>query len=257
MLKYIHLFVGMLCCCIVSAQTTRNVVTITTSQEARQYYEQGNQLFQAKNYGSAKEKYFHALKADSSFTAVMDQLADVYRIEENLDSTIFYYQKSLDIYPRNLAAHQELAAAYQIQGDFQGAIRQYQSLLDHYPGYPEAYYGLGRVYFNLEEYYKAIKFSEYAMQTYLAGGKYVQAAESRMLAGRAYLNLDEDQRAIKYFKASKKHFQDKAYYHYYLGLAHLKLDKKKDAEEYLTKAEDMGYQVPSYIKSRLNDEFND
>lgn len=233
------------------AQSSRSSGMVSVSEEARRLFSEGKRAHNLGNWEMAKRSYLAALTEDPQFTSSMDALAKVYREENKIDSSIFFFNKSLEIFPRNLEAHQELAAAYQLQSDFDAAIKQYLSLLNHYPGYPEAYYGLARVYLSIEEYAKAIKHSEYAMQLYLAGGRYLQAAESRWLAGRAYLNLDEDQRAIRYFKASKKHFQDKPYYHYYLGLAYLKLDKMKEAQEYLTIAETMGYQVPEYIKDRL------
>ncbi|MEM6764028.1 MAG: tetratricopeptide repeat protein [Bacteroidota bacterium] len=224
---------------------------VSTSEDARSHFQQGYQALQSKLYKSAKSYFLRSTQADPKFVDALDYLAETYRDLSMLDSTIFYYEKSLKIYPRNLLTHQNLAAAYQLKSEYNAAILQYKNLLLYYPGYPEAFYGMALSYFNLAKYDEARVYSENAMRSYLSGGRNENAADARMLAARCYLELNENKTALKYFNVNKKYFKEKPIFHYYKGLAYLKMEKGKEARSAFDKATELGFEVPSHIQSRL------
>ncbi|RMG27779.1 MAG: hypothetical protein D6730_06495 [Bacteroidetes bacterium] len=202
---------------------------------------------------SLKTAYLRMVQEHPGYVPALDQLAGLYRSMGQLDSAIFYYQRSLELQPGGIIARQSLAAAYLVQEDYPTAISHYQQLIRQHPDYPEAYQGLARVYLAQKAYEKAIQNSEIALRWYLIAKKHEHAADARMLAGQAYMGIRDYKRAIKYFKASKKHFKDKAFYHYYIGYSYLRLNKEKEAMTYLRTAQNMGYQLPTYVKARLTD----
>ena len=225
--------------------------TSTIRPEARQLYQQAIQKGLQKDYQSARNLLFKALKEDSIFIDARNELAEVYRQMGMIDSSIHYYQTSLEKYPRGLDAHQKLAAAYQLKGDDDTAINQYQELLRHFPNYPQAYYGMALINYNRRHFEESIRGSEMALRLFNASKNNSNAADARMLAGQAYMKMGSYDVAIKYFKASKKHFEAKPFYHYYIGFCYLRTGKKDKANQYLSQAELMGYKVPKYVKEEL------
>lgn len=225
--------------------------TSSRDPEALENFRSGEKLLAAKDFTEARNFFRKATKADPNYVDAFNRLAETYRLMEIVDSTIYYYKASLDIYPRGLDAHQSLAAAYQIKGDFEAAINQYRELLRHYKDYPQAYYGMALVHFNQREFPETIRASEAAMQIFMRGKSLVNAADARMLAGQAYMNLGEYNKALQYFKASKKYFSDKPYYYYYMGFCYLRLDKKEKAHENFNQAKRMGYKIPVNVTEEL------
>lgn len=237
--------------CLISFPVVAQYNTRSSSPEAMQLFRDARLMAKAGDNEPAKALLLKAIKIDPNFVDGYDVLADTYRDLNRVDSAIFYYKKSLEVYPRGIMAHQNLAAAYQVNQEFDAAINQYRELLRHYPDYPEAFHGIAIVHYNQSQFVEAIKNSEVAVRLYLSTNNALNAADARMLAGQACQKKGFDDKALKYFKASKKHFDDKPYYHYYIGLSYLNLGKKEKAREYMSRAELMGYQIPPYIKSRL------
>lgn len=211
-------------------------------------------LFQAavkeKNPEQAKSLCLKALHKDSIFVDARNFVAETYWSLGKKDSALYYYQSSLEKYPRGIRAHEGLARLYQKQGENETAILQYQELLQHYPDYPPALYGMSMVYFSQNQFVESIHYSEKAMRQYLSANRPELAADARMLAGQAYLKNGNANRAIKYFKASKKRFGDKPYFYYHLGECYLMLGKADKAEESFAEAQARGYQIPMHLRKK-------
>lgn len=223
----------------------------SSNPEAQRLFEQAEQQRTQANIPLAMQAYRQAFALDSYFVAPLNHLAALHQAAGNLDSTIYYYKRSLTIYPRGLMAHQNLATAYQLQGDATAAIDQYRELLRNYPDYPEAYYAVALTHYSQEQYTDAVLAAEQAMRIYLRGARNDRAADARMLAGQGYMSLKNYDSALKYFKASRKHVGDKPYFHYYVGYCLLMQEKWDKALEALRQAEAMGYQIPEYMKSQI------
>lgn len=215
------------------------------------YSEAKNEL-QAGNTERAKQLLLLTVAEDANFVNPLDDLGALYREAGVLDSAVYFFKRSLENAPRGVVAHQNLAAVYQLDGQYEAAIEQYRELLSYHRSYPEAYYGMALSYYNLEQYAACIQHAEIALGLYLNANQALHAADARMLAGQAYMYSGEYKQAIKYFKASRKHFEGRPYYHYYIGFSYLAMGDVKNARTYIDTAESMGYRVPQHIRNRLN-----
>lgn len=243
-------FLVILLTCLISPLIGQNF-SQSGSTEAQAFYSQAEAAFEKGKMPEAKALCKQAIQTDPAYYQAFNSLGKYHRESGELDSAAVAYTKSLKVFPRGLKAHQELAAIYQMNEDFDKAIAQYKQILQHFPGHPEAYYGMALVHFNQKQYLDAIKSSEMAMRIYLTGNSNKAAADARMLAGKSYLEIGEAKKAMKYFKASRKQIGEQAYYPYYLGLAHLKMEDKDKASEYLGMAELKGFKIPAYVKHQL------
>ncbi|MDX1908228.1 MAG: tetratricopeptide repeat protein [Bacteroidia bacterium] len=225
--------------------------TLTAQTEGRTRYVEGQRLEQANQIQAARRAYLGAIKADPTLLEARFSLASLYRRDEIYDSAVWYFESVLALNARHLKAHQELAAVYQLQGNFDKAISQYKLMLQHHPGYPQGYYGLAQTYFAQEQYQQAVFNSETAMRLYSEMGSQENAADARMLAAQGYFQQGDYDTALKYLKASKKYYEDKAYYPYYIGFCYLGLGEMDKARTYFAQAEVMGYKLPAYITERL------
>ncbi|RMG58575.1 MAG: hypothetical protein D6722_23390 [Bacteroidetes bacterium] len=225
--------------------------TTSMNPEALAAYQEGQSLLALGDLQGAHAATQAALRADTGYVDACDQMAEVFRDMGQLDSTIAYYQRSLRLYPRNVRAHQGLAIAYHMQEDPLAAINQYRELLNHHPGYPQAYYGMAKVFFAVNEYEQAVEYSEQAMRVYLRANQGAAAADARMLAGQSYMKQGEYKQAIRYFKASERYFGDRPYYPYYLGFCYLRMGQKQKALDLLHEAELRGFQLPNQVREEM------
>ena len=222
------------------------------SPSARKLFQSASDQGRVGKYQKAKQLYLRALAEDEDYVEAIDHLGDIYQQVGDLDSAEFYYQQSLKLKPEGVIAGSNLAAVYQKQGLQDSAIAQYHRLISIYPEYPGAYHGLAAIYLNEKDYDNGIKAAEAALKLYLNAGRPLLAADARMLAGQGYMHLENYKKAIRYFKASKKHFVAKSYFHYYIGYSYMKMGKLAEAQEYLDRSEKMGQQLPTQVKERLD-----
>ncbi len=221
------------------------------SVKAVQFYKRAELQAKLGNDQLAKRLYINAIGEDDHFIEALDNLGDLYRENGNLDSAVFFYKLSLEAKPRGILARQNLAATYQLLGNDEYAIEEYHQLLNYYPNYPEAYYGLAKVYLARKSYFRGITYAETALRKFMDSDDDERIADTRMLLARAYMMDNQYETAKKILKANKKDFGHKPFYHYYLGVCYLKLDKDKKAEKYLNKAKRMGYYLPTYVEENL------
>lgn len=221
--------------------------TGTNSPDAKTHYFAATE---AANPMLAKRYFFQAIEADTNYVDALNQLANLYAEMELYDSAVHFFETALERYPRGIRSHEGLARVRQLQGDFDGAVQQYESLLRHFSDYPPAYYGIALVHFNQNKYDETIRNSEQAMRLYLRANRSLAAADARMLAAQAYQKQGDYAQALKYLKASKKHFGDKAYYPYRIGMCYFMMGKTDKAEEYFVLAEMKGYKVPAHVRKK-------
>ena len=73
------------------------------------------------------------LKANPKDADVLNQLGTLYRATHQFKTAIDYYQKSLDINPRNVGARTDLASCLYYLGDVDGALAQLDKSLSYDP----------------------------------------------------------------------------------------------------------------------------
>lgn len=205
---------------------------------------------------SSKQKIASASQPSQSLPdnpAELKKAAAKFEKEGKIDSAILYLEKASLLDVKDITTQLKLGALYQMNEQYDEALEQYSQIIRQGGAqpHPAAFYGKARTHFAQKGYLEALRNSEIAMRWYLEANKNIAAAEARLLSGQCYMHMGMYQQAIKYFKASKKHYFDRPFYHYYIGYSYMKLNKIKQARQYLLDAEKMGYQVPTYVKMRI------
>lgn len=198
---------------VVAAKSTTNL------PEAQAHFDQAANDIGSKRYGSAIQHYQAALKLDPSFLNALDHMALAYRQNEQIDSAFHYFRLSTATNPNGLMAHQELASLYASQKDYRNALLEYQEVLRIDPENPDAYLGISKSLFMLENFTGAIE----------SGKKAVQIYDKAKATGLA---LGEAQ--------------------YFVGMAFYYTDNRESAKLYLKRAKSNGVSVPKDLQQQLN-----
>ena len=104
----------------------------------------GNDFMQEKQYDLVIENCEMALKYDSLFVPIIDNLAVAYKKKGDLDNAIKYYKKSLSIYPEGDFALMNIGVIYAQKSEYQLSNEYYSKLIRLYPDNAEGYFGLGK-----------------------------------------------------------------------------------------------------------------
>src|SRR5215469_4283441 len=73
------------------------------------------------------------LKTDPNNADLLNQVGNIYRMTHQFQTAATYYQKALDLNPRNVAPRTDLASCLYYQGDVDGAIAQLEKSLTYDP----------------------------------------------------------------------------------------------------------------------------
>jgi len=117
----------------------------------------GNDFTEEKKYDVAIESYEIALKYDSLFVPVIDNLAACYKKKGDLDNAIKYYKKSLSIYPEGDYALMNIGVIYTAKSEYKTSNGYYKRLVRLYPDNAEGYFGLGKNLILLNEFESALE----------------------------------------------------------------------------------------------------
>ena len=85
------------------------------------------------------------LKADPNNADLLNQIGTIYRMTHQFDVAASYYQKSLDINPKNVGPRTDLASCLYYQGDVDGAIGQLEKSLTYDPKHAGTLLNLGLI----------------------------------------------------------------------------------------------------------------
>lgn len=85
------------------------------------------------------------LKADPNNAELLNQVGTVYRMTHQFDVAATYYQKSLDVNPKNVGARTDLASCLYYQGDVDGAIAELEKSLTYDPKHAGTLLNLGLI----------------------------------------------------------------------------------------------------------------
>ena len=122
------------------------VYTPTKSSVAAFNYNKAHDYFDKNDYKSAIEYYKLAILNDSNFIDAYDNLALSYRWSNKLDSAEYFYLLSSKNYPKGEASVMNLGLVEHIRKNYSKAIFYYNKLIEINPKNPEAYYGLSKIY---------------------------------------------------------------------------------------------------------------
>jgi len=85
------------------------------------------------------------LQSDPKNADLLNQVGTIYRITHQFQTAASYYQKSLELNPKNVGARTDLASCMFYQGDVDGAIGQLEKSLSYDPRHAGALLNLGMV----------------------------------------------------------------------------------------------------------------
>jgi cytochrome c-type biogenesis protein CcmH/NrfG len=85
------------------------------------------------------------LKDDPNNANLLNQVGTVYRATHQFQAAAQYYQKALDIDPKNVGARTDLASCLYYTGDVDGAIAQLKRSLTYEPEHAGTLFNLGLI----------------------------------------------------------------------------------------------------------------
>jgi len=85
------------------------------------------------------------LKTDPNNADLLNQVGNIYRMTHQFRAAATYYQKSLDLSPKNVGPRTDLASCLYYQGDVDGAIAQLEKSLTYDPKHAGTLLNLGLI----------------------------------------------------------------------------------------------------------------
>jgi cytochrome c-type biogenesis protein CcmH/NrfG len=85
------------------------------------------------------------LKTDPNNADLLNQVGTIYRMTHQFDVAALYYQKSLEVNPKNVGPRTDLASCLYYQGDVDGAIAQLEKSLTYEPKHAGTLLNLGLI----------------------------------------------------------------------------------------------------------------
>lgn len=92
-------------------------------------FEAGIQLKKESKIDAAVAKFASALKLDANFVPALNQLAEIYANRQELSKSVQYYQRVVELMPRNSVTYARLAKVKSKLGDVQEAIHFFQKAI--------------------------------------------------------------------------------------------------------------------------------
>ena len=126
-------------------QAAENAKKETEYKGLKQYFDQGNALYNAQQYKQAAQAFQQALNLakGKNIPVVLGRLADAYSKAKEYDQAIATYQKVLALTPDDAALHNNLGSVYANQGKYPEAQAEFEKAAQLDPT------NAGRYYFNI------------------------------------------------------------------------------------------------------------
>lgn len=176
---------------------------------AEQYNQQGDALFEAKQYDDAFEAYTKAVELKPIASAYY-HIGWIYNDREDYDQAVIALQQSVRLNPNEAVPLNELAYSYKNLKRYPEALDTYRRAIAVRPNYALPYYQIGWIYNDQGQYTQAI---EPLKQAASLKDNYAEAHEE---LGFAYFKLNRSQEAIAAYQNAVQMKPD--YGAAYLGL---------------------------------------
>lgn len=183
-------------------QTSQN--SMSSNPRALNFYNEGLDYYDAKNWKKALAMFDEAVKEDNRFAFAWDMKGIAHRQLEEFKDAIQAYKKSLKIDPNGKMPLQNLPVSYMFLREYKKAAAVYTDLLNRYPGDPEAYYGLGQCGINLEDDDMAIDNMMIAYNIYVKTASPYKQDAATILA-RLYNKMKEQGELDTFMQYAQKH----------------------------------------------------
>lgn len=126
-------------------------------QQAKVYYQAGNDFLKHRNYPKAIASYQEALRLDPGMFKAYCNLGVAFKCSGFLKQAEEVYLRALKVKPNNGVVFNNLGNVYTQMNRLEEAKMFYQQAIKVYPKYKEAYYNLGQVYYFTGEKEKAVE----------------------------------------------------------------------------------------------------
>ena len=177
-----------------------NVYSTSILDEAIPLYNKATIAAGNGDYFSAISDYKKVIKIDPNFTDTYDNIAVCYRRIKRPDMAIFYYKKSLEIFPKNRLVLNNMGLAYSDNKQYSEAINSYQNVLKmssfSYESNEagkifeaEPLFGLARIYLFLGDENRALLNAEKAYEIWIENGLTQYAGDALYIKGLAERNM--------------------------------------------------------------------
>jgi len=215
-----------------------NFAEIDKETLAAQKLEEGNKLFDKKNYQVAISRYNEAIKLNPNFFEAYYNRGVVYGISQNYIQAISDYTQAIKINPSFEVAYNNRGAAYKDLKNYSQAISDYTQAIKLNPNYANAYYNRGIAYDDLQKYEQAIADYTQAIKLNPKNSNLYQAYSNR---GVAYAMLENYEKSISDFTQAIRLNPNGAELYYNRGLCYQVLGQNSKAEADFEKAKELGY----------------
>jgi tetratricopeptide (TPR) repeat protein len=133
----------------------------------------------------------------------MDHLGMVYRRQNRLADAEKIYVKSIEINATNVVPYQNLAVIYRMQNRLIDAFEQYRKMIQIDPDDPEGYYGIGELYYIVDDYDNSMTYIDIAIKLYTKlNSLYVY--DAFFYKGLIYFETNKYAEALIYLEEARK-----------------------------------------------------
>jgi tetratricopeptide (TPR) repeat protein len=179
------------------------IVSPSENEAAMMAYNIGT-YYMRENRLSDSEKFLkEAIELDPAFVDAMDHLGLVYRRQNRIEEAEKIYLKSIELNDKNRVPFINLAVVYSIQGRLNDAFQLYRHLVQIFPDDPEGYYGIGEIFYMVNDYENAMPFFDKAIELYIdLNSPYVY--DAFYYKGMIYYYIDKYDEALKFLEEARK-----------------------------------------------------
>jgi Tfp pilus assembly protein PilF len=190
------------------------------SNPAAYHYQMGLSYLGERNYTSALVELTEAEKLDPDNPDLLYNLGMAYIGKRRPDLAEQRLQKAIMLKPNNSAARNDLGVAYLELKRWDSAIQQFKIVKDDifYENSENATINLGLAYLGKGEYRKALE----ELRSVAAGNP--RNPIVHLSLGRVWFAMEKTDQAIAEYKKALDIYNEFGAAHYYMGLAHLKLN---------------------------------
>lgn len=189
---------------LMTTENRQSEVSVSDKEAALKLYDDGMDVYRAKDYKGAIVKFKKAIKKDRNFAYAYDMVGISYRRLDDYKNALKYYNKSIKLDPEGRMPLMNIPIAYALMKDYEKSIDGYLKFIEVFPDDPEGFYGIGRIYHIQGDYEKAL---DNMMKSYVMYNEiespYARDAESNL--SLFYRELKEKDQLDLFTRMAKKH----------------------------------------------------
>jgi tetratricopeptide (TPR) repeat protein len=179
------------------------MVAPSKNEKAMSLYTLGTRSLEENKLGEAEKYLKEALDLDPLFVDAMDHLGMVYRRQNRLHEAEEIYLKSIELNNENTVACQNLAVVYRMQNRLNDAMEMYKRMMRIDSNNPEAYYGIGELFYIIGDYEASMPYFDKAIALYIERNSPL-VYDACFYKGMMYFNMNKYDEALKYLREAQK-----------------------------------------------------